>query len=310
MSERARSATPPHIRDALQLGRVGIMSIQAARLPAALARDAVRAIDALGYGALWLPEGGFHKEIFANSTLLLASTERLRIVTAIANVWAREPSAMLAGANTIAEAFPGRFGLSLGIGHVEEVEGPRGRRYEKPIDFMRRYVEAMDASPYDAAAPAMPAPRLIAAFGPRMLALAREISSGTNPSFVPVAHTTYAREVLGPEPLLCPGLPLVLTDDRRVALEVGRGYTSAYLRWDNYRANLRRLGWSDADMDNGGSDALVQAIVAWGEPSRIRERAEQHFAAGADHVCLRPLPQGAPQFPIEAFEVLAPAMLE
>jgi probable F420-dependent oxidoreductase len=285
------------------------MSIQAAQLPWRGVRDGVRELDALGYGALWVPEGGFLKEIFANSAILLAATERLPVVTAIANVWARDPSAMTAGANTVSEAFPGRFGLSLGVGHVEEVEGARGLRYGRPVEVMRRYVEAMDAAPYGAPIPSERPPRLIAAFGPRMLALAAAVSAGTNPTFVPVAHTRYARSILGPGRLLCPGLPLVLTRSRDRALRVGREYTRAYLRWANYRAHLRRLGWDDADFAGGGSDALVEAIVAWGDPGRIRDRAEEHFAAGADHVCLRPLPQSAPEIPVGVFKQLAAVLL-
>lgn len=294
----------------IDMGRVGVMSVQAGTLPAVQTREAVREIENLGYGALWLPEGGFLKEIFSNAAILLAATQSLPVISAIANPWAREPSTMASGSKTLAEAFPMRFVLGLGVGHREEVEGQRGRKYEGPVAFMQDYLDAMEAAPYHGPEPEAPVPRIIAAFGPRMLRFAADRSLGTNPSFVPVDHTRYAREVIGPDPLVCPGIPLVLTEDRQTALTVGRGYTRAYLRWENYRENLRRLGWSDADLRDGGSDRLVEAIVAWGTPDRIRARAEEHFEAGANHVCIRPLPALAPEFPLETFRVLAPALLE
>ena len=178
----------------MRLGRIGVFSIQAARLPTDVCVEAVQEIESLGFGTLWVPEGGFLKEAFSNAAMLLCNTKRMAVATAIANIHAREPAAMEHGARTLAEAFPDRFCLGLGVGHREEVVSQRGRSYERPLAAMRAYLESMDAAPYLGAEPAVPAPRLLAALMPGMLRLAAARTRGTHPYFVPIEHIARARD--------------------------------------------------------------------------------------------------------------------
>src|SRR5437773_4168662 len=270
------------------MGRVGSWSSDVERLSAAAARDYVRELERLGLQALWIPESLGSKEIFAHAGLLLASCDRLVIASGIANIWARDATAMANGGRTLVEAYPGRFLLGLGVSHAPIVK-MRGASYSKPVENMTRYLEAMDRAPYTGVAPPRPPDRVLAALGPRMLRLAAERSLGAHPYFVPVEHTTIARRELGPDPLLAVEQACTLESDPQRARAVARRHMKRYLGLDNYANNLRRLGWTDADLGGEGSDALVDAIVAWGDVSAIRARTDAHRANGADHVCLQVL---------------------
>lgn len=272
---------------AARIGRVGVWHHDLERLGATAARETVSEIESLGYGAIWIPESLGSKEIMAHSAILLGGGNRIVIAPGIANIWARDPVAMANGAKTLVEAYPDRFLLGLGVSHAPVI-ALRGDRYRKPLERMRAYLDAMDAAPYvgpNKAEP--PAPRVLAALGPAMLRLAAERSLGAHPYFVPVEHTATARAALGPDPLLAVEQAVVLETDPDRARALGRRHTKYYLKLDNYVNNLRRLGWGDADLANGGSDRLVDAIVAWGDAARIAERIAAHHAAGADHVCIQ-----------------------
>lgn len=270
-----------------RIGRVGVWTFQLDRMPVAEARRAAARIEALGAGALWFPESVVSKEAFAHAALLLAATERMAIATGIANIWARDPVAMQNGARTLADAFPGRFVLGLGVSHEPAVRR-RGGTYERPLTHMKEYLDAMDRARYSGAEPAQPAARVLAALGPRMLALAAERTAGAHPYFVPVEHTPLARRALGDGPVLAVEQAVAFEDDAATARELARAHMSGYLRLDNYANNLRRLGWSDDDIA-GPSDRLVDAVVAWGPLDRIVGRVEAHLRGGADHVCVQPL---------------------
>ena len=272
---------------AKRLGSVGIWSADVERLTASDARAYVREVDRLGFGALWIQEGLGSKEIFAHAGLLLPAGERLVIATGIANMWARDAIAMANGARTLVDAYPDRFLLGIGVSHAPIV-ATRGERYERPVERMREYLDRMDAAPFVGPNKA-PASRVLAALGPRMLRLGRERSLGAHSYFVPVEHTTSARRELGPDALLAVEQAAVLSTDPKVARETARRHMKRYLPLDNYANNLRRLGWTDADLAEPGSDRLVDAIVAWGDREAIGERVAAHHAAGADHVCLQPL---------------------
>ena len=290
---------------ATRLGRVGVWHHGLERLTAAEARRAASEVESLGYGALWVPESLGSKEIFAHAALLLGATTNIVVASGIANIWARDPVAMANGARTLVDAHPDRFLLGLGVSHAPSVE-TRGGRYRKPLEHMRAYLDAMDKAPY--VGPNRddpPAPRVLAALGPQMLELAAGRSLGAHPYFVPIEHTALARAALGPEPLLAVEQAFVLETDAAKARSAGRRHTKYYLRLDNYRNNLRRLGWSDEDLTGEGSDRLVDAIVAWGDERAIGERVAAHHARGADHVCLQPL--GADE--AGQLRRLAPALL-
>src|SRR5262245_21274 len=174
----------------MDLGRVGIWHFLDL-FPAAIAQEAAREVERLGFKTLWIPEA-LGREAFTHSALLLAGTERLIIATGIANVWARDAMAMAAGQKVLAEAYPDRFLLGMGASHAPLVAGMRGHAYEKPLSFLRGYLDAMDAAPYMAAAPSEPPPRVLASLHPRSLALARERAWGSHPYFVPPEHTAKA----------------------------------------------------------------------------------------------------------------------
>jgi probable F420-dependent oxidoreductase len=289
-----RSATitatgAPHERArewAERLGAVGVWTFELERMPAAAAHEYARATEKLGFHALWIPESLGSKEIFAHAGLLLAGTERLIVATGIANIWARDSVAMANGARTLAEAYPDRFLLGLGVSHAPVVE-KRGQTYLRPLEHMRAYLEAMDAAPY--VGPKVDVPRVLAALGPRMLRLAAERALGAHPYFVPVEHTTVARAELGDGPLLAVEQAVVLSEDPVTARTAARRHMKRYLELENYANNLRRLGWADEEIASNGSDRLVDAIVAWGGIDAIEARVREHRQRGADHVCLQVL---------------------
>lgn len=295
-------------RWAKRLGRVGAWTFDLERLSAAAARDFVRELEHLGIQALWIPESLGSKEIFAHAGLLLASGDRLVIASGIANMWARDATAMANGQRTLSEAYPGRFLLGIGVSHAPVVK-MRGASYDKPVESMTRYLEAMDKAPFTGVAPPEPPGRVLAALGPRMLRLAAERSLGAHPYFVPVEHTTIARKELGAGPLLAVEQAAVLSKDPTVARATARRHMKRYLALENYANNLRRIGWSDTDVAGEGSDALVDAIVAWGDEGAIKARVEKHLANGADHVCIQALRVDLAAHPLAEWFTLAPALL-
>jgi len=293
----------------MDLGRVGLWTFQLDLQPAAAAREAAAELDELGYGALWLPEA-VGREPFVNSTLLLSSTQRIVVATGIASIWARDAMTMVAGQMALAEAFPGRFLLGLGVSHQPMVDYVRGHTYDKPLTKMRAYLEAMDKVIYMAPRPAEEPRRVLAALGPKMLELAAAQALGAHPYFVPVEHTAFAREVLGDGPMLCPEQAVVLSTDPDEARAAARLHMATYLTLPNYTNNLRRLGWGDDDLGDGGSDKLVDAIVAWGDEAAIVARVQAHLDAGADHVCVQVLRNDATALPMEDWRALAEPLRE
>ncbi len=290
-----------------RLGRVGVWCNAPAYAPAAHVREGIAEVEALGFRAVWFPESVPGRESFSAAALMLSWSERVAVCTGILNVYARDPAAAMNGARALGEAFPGRFALGLGVSHAPSV-AQRGHEYRAPVPTMRAYLDAMEATAYRAPEPSEPVPVLLAALGPLMLRLAAERAAGAHPYFVPVEHTAFARERLGPGPLLAPEVAVVLAEDRASAREAAQAYLDTYLALDNYRNNLLRVGLSEDDVSGGGSDHLLDAVVAWGDVEAIRDRVRAHLHAGADHVCVQPLPAG--DFRLEALRELAPALLE
>lgn len=291
-----------------QLGPIGVWSGLIGSAPIRDARDAARRIDALGYSTLWLNESPVAREPFVCAALLLGVTERLAVATGIANIWVRDAIAARNAAVALADAYPGRFALGLGVSH-RSIIATRGHDYAKPVAAMRGYLEALDAPDQPWNAVERPLPRLLAALGPRMLELARERTVGAHPYFVPVEHTVEARAALGPGPLLCPELAVVLEVDSTAARERARSYIARYLPLPNYTNTLRRLGYDDGDLSGGGSDRLVDSIVAWGDEEAVAERVREHREAGADHVAIQPVGTDLPGT-LEELERLAPLLVD
>jgi probable F420-dependent oxidoreductase len=292
------------------IGRVGVWSFALERHPIAQEREAVARIEALGYPALWIPEGLGSKDALSHAALLLPAGGRIVVATGIASIWARDPVAMSNGARALSEAFPGRFVLGIGVSHRTSVDRRGAFRYEHPYDRMARYLDAMDEARYPVRdAPARP-PVVLAALGPKMLRLAAERAAGAHPYFVPVEHTVRARETLGEGPILAPEQAVVLERDPARARTVARSHMQHYLKLENYANNLLRLGFSDSDLAEGGSDRLVDSIVAWGDVDSIHKRVIEHLAAGADHVCVQVLTEDPLDIALSQLEELAPAVLD
>lgn len=291
------------------LGPIGIWTGSLDLVPAGQARELAAELEELGYGALWMPEVA-GRDVFVHLALLLSSTERLVGATGIANIWARDAVTMAGAMRGLTEAFPDRVVFGLGVSHRNLVEDLRGHRYEHPLAAMRQYLEAVDAAPYTAERPSTPVRRVLAALGPKMLALAAELADGAHPYFVTPEHTAEARAALGADPVLCPEQAAVLETDPSRAREIGRTYTSVYLSQPNYVRNLVRLGFDEADLGDGGTDAVVDALVAWGAVEDVVARVEAHLDAGADHVCVQPIVAERRGVPQQQWRALAPALLE
>ncbi len=291
-----------------QLGRVGLWTHALDMVPMSRARELAVEIEELGYGTILLPETAGRDPLVA-AALLLDSTSRIVVGTGIAGIYSRDALAMACGHKSLTEAYPDRFVLGLGVSHAVAVEALRGHTYGKPLTAMREYLDRMDAAPYFAYAPAAPPVRVLAALGPRMLELAAERAAGAHPYFVPVEHTALAREHLGPDALLLPEQKVVLETDPVRAREIARAAMAVYLGLPNYTNNLRRLGYGDDDLAGGGSDRLVDAIVAWGDDAAIRARVDAHLAAGADHVAIQVCTGDLTTVPVDAWRRLAPALV-
>jgi probable F420-dependent oxidoreductase len=293
----------------IELKPIGIWTAQLDYQPAAKAKEAAAELEQLGFGAIWFPES-VGREALTNAALLLGATGRIVIATGIANIYARDPVTMAAAQKTLAEAYPERFLLGLGVSHIPLVEQIRGHSYGKPVASMRAYLDGMDRAPYRAVPPPVRPIRVLAALGPKMLRVAAERADGAHPYFVPPEHTRRAREILGNDRLLAVEQAVVLETDSVKAREIARRHTSTYLKLPNYVNNLRRLGFNDEDLAESGNDRLVDAIVAWGDITAIIDRVRAHQSAGADHVCVQVLPADPQALPTAQWRELASALLQ
>jgi probable F420-dependent oxidoreductase len=291
-----------------RIGRIGVWLGRLGWMPASVEREAAAEIEALGYGTLWYSEAHSNKEALSHGALLLAATERITIASGIANIYARDATAMTAGANALAEAYPGRFVLGLGVSHPTQLTA-RGHEYGSAVGTMRAYLEAMDAAGYEGPKPPQPLPRVIAALRPRMLSLASTHTDGAHPYLVSVEHTRRARELLGDGKVLAPELFVLLERDAATARDLGRDALSWYLQQPNYTNNLRWLGFGEEDVGPQVSDRLVDALVAWGGEEAIAARVREHLDAGADHVCVQPIGRDGDPLGLEQLRRLAPALL-
>jgi probable F420-dependent oxidoreductase len=292
----------------MDVGSVGIWTAQLDLQPAARARDAAAELDELGYGALWIPEA-VGREAISHAAVLLDATQRLVVATGVANIYNRTPAAAANAQRLLADDSGGRFLLGLGVSHGPMVEGMLGQRWDRPLTRMRGYLDAVDKAFTVSPPPADDPPRVLAALGPRMLELAATRAWGALTYFVPVDHTPVAREHLGSGPMLLVEQAAVLSSDAEVARAAGRKHMAIYLTLPNYVNNLRRLGWGDDDLADGGSDALVDALVAWGDAEAVAERVAAHHDAGADHVCVQVLDTDVTALPREEWRELAAVLL-
>ncbi len=260
-----------------RIGRFGIWR-PAGQTSAELAEN----LEGLGFGALWL--GGSPAGDLAIVDRLLDATTTLVIATGIVNIWKSEARQVAASFARIEGQRPGRFLLGVGAGHPEATA-----EYARPYDAVAGYVDVLTANGVP------PESIVLAALGPRMLRLAADRTDGAHPYLVPADYSRLARQILGPEPLLAPEHKAVIDADPQSARAIARPRVrTPYLGLVNYTSNLRRLGWTDADLADGGSDALIDALVAHGSPDQVAARLSEHLTAGADHVCVQLLSADGP----------------
>jgi probable F420-dependent oxidoreductase len=294
-------------KPAVDIGRIGIWYGGVDALPTPEAKRAAQVVEELGFGAIWIAEA-VGRDPFVSAAVLMSATEHLPVATGIANIYARDPMTMAAGQKTLAEAFPNRFLLGLGVSHGHLVAGVRKHDYSKPYSYMVEYLARMDKALFMAKGPDSDPGRLLAALGPKMLELSATAANGSHPYFTTADHTHLAREVMGPDALLAPEQMVVLETDPTEARRIARAGMKIYLGLPNYYNNLARIGFDESDWTDGGSDRLVDAIVAWGTEEQIAARVAEHHAAGADHVCVQVL-TGDTAMPESQWRRLAPALL-
>jgi probable F420-dependent oxidoreductase len=276
-------------------GALGVWSPQLREGEPREVAEAAAELEELGFRAIWVP-GREPDDLEERLRLLLSATNRITVATGIVSIWTHPAAATAAMHARLGTEFPGRFLLGLGVSHAPAV----GDRYQRPLTEMIRYLDALDA-----ADPPVPrAERVLAALAPRMLALARSRALGSHPYLVTPEHTRIAREALGPQALLAPEQTVVLEEDPETARSVARQWLTRYLQLPNYAENWLRLGFERADVENGGSDKLVDALVAWGSVEAIRAKVDAQRAAGADHVAIQVVTANPAELPREQWRRL------
>jgi len=277
-----------HMRD--RLGRFGVW-----RTASQVTPDLAAALEELGFGTLWLGSSPSGDLIQAEE--LLEATTTLTVATGIVNIWQCDAHDVAASFARVQASHPDRFLLGVGAGHREATQ-----QYAKPYETLAGYVDVLLGD-------GVPAANLmLAALGPRALRLAAQRAAGAHPYLVTPAYTRHARAILGAGPLLAPEHKVELDADQERARAIGRKRVQTpYLGLVNYTSNLRRLGWSDEDLSGGGSDALIDALVAHGSPGQVAAQLTEHLDAGADHVCLQ-LVAAAGADPRDGYRQLAQAL--
>lgn len=268
-----------------------------------------RRFEGWGYGTMWINDG-MGSDPMVLAAKLLASTEKLNVALGVANIYSRDPMMMVGAQYGLNEQSGGRFLLGMGVSHPFIVEGMRGHAYGKPLETMRAYLEAMAGIEYGGPPPADKPLKVLAALGPKMLELAAELGDGAHPFSTTPDHTAKAREILGPDKLLLVEQKVMLTSDAARARAMGRELATGLATMPNYRNNLRRMGFTADDFENGGSDRLADALLAWGDEAAIRRRIQEHWDAGADQVAIQVWPTEGGLLTSEdekLFELLAPA---
>jgi probable F420-dependent oxidoreductase len=277
----------------MELGRIGVWTSYR-QIGEEHAGDAARLVEDLGFGTFWL--GGSPR--LPSVRPLLEATDRLVVATGIVNVWSYDPAELAAEYVQLAEEFPDRLLVGIGIGHPEATS-----QYATPLAAMRAFLDGLD----QADTPLPRDRRCLAALGPKMLELCRTRSRGAHTYFVPVAHTRAAREELGEDALLAPELACVVDREPESARAKARRYAELYLGLRNYTSNLLRHGFNEDDIAAGGSDRLIDAVIPHGSGEDIAAVAREHLDAGADHVCLQPV--GARGIPADEWTALAGALI-
>lgn len=264
----------------MKLGRLGVW-YSVDKLDGAGLRALLRTIEGNGYSAYWYPESrGF--ESMSMASYLLANSEKLVIGSSIANIYARDSFTARRAVISLNALYGDRFILGLGVSHIPMVEGLRGHRYDKPLGAMRAYLEGINKDN-----PGQPV--VVAALGPKMLALSGELSMGAVPYNVTPKHTAQAAKILGPSKILAVEQKVTIETDPAKARALGRKELARYMVLPNYRNNWLREGFTEDDLSNGGSDRFIDAMCLWGDADTVKHGLRAHFTAGATHVCVQPV---------------------
>jgi len=266
-------------------------------------------VEELGYGALWIPDA-FGRDPFVHASLLFQHTKRLVIATGVVNIHLREAQATACAQRELHDQSGGRFLLGLGVSHQTAVEPLFGKSYPAPLASMREYLEKMDNAMWWGPELDGKPPVILAALGPLMLKFAAEKTLGAHPFFAPPENTRRSREIMGDGAWLCPEQKVLLETDPEKARTRARQAMAGPLTMPNYRKNLIRAGFDEAELDNGGNDRVIDAVVSWGDESALVDRVREHREAGATHVCIQPLDVDDPARPsISTLERLAPRLI-
>jgi probable F420-dependent oxidoreductase len=290
----------------MELGKYGVWTFTDPMSPAELAELPGR-VEEMGYSTLWYPEA-FNYEAMSLGGYLLSKSKNLVVASGIANIYARDAAASVMGVNTLNTLYGGRFVLGLGVSHAPLVSDVRGHDYSgKPVTTMRAYLDAMDAA-WEALGGA-PAEKqvMLAALGPNMLKLSGERTMGALPYNVTPQHAGIARQQVGADGQVCAEQKVCLTSDPVEARAAGRAALGVYLPLPNYFKNWFRLGFDESDLENGGSDRLIDAMVNWGTADEIKAKLQAHIDQGAGQVVIQPIrPDCQPGPDWKALEALAP----
>jgi probable F420-dependent oxidoreductase len=291
----------------IQTGRIGIWTGAFDGVPSVQAQELAVELEKMGVQTVWIPET-VGRDPLITATLLLSATTNLKVATGIINIYARDAVTMANAQRSLEEAFPGRFLLGLGVSHAHLVDRVRHHDYSKPYSKMVDYLDGMKNAIFRAVGPQELPPTVLAALGPKMIRLAGEQAAGAHPYLVPVEHTAYARDILGAGPFLAPEQMVVLETDPATTAAIARRSLAVYLRAPNYRNSLQRFGFGEGDMADGGSDRLVDAIVARGGVEAAVARVQAHLDAGADHVAVQVLTDDPASAPTGAWQELIAAL--
>ena len=268
----------------MKLGRLGVWYAADRHADASAIASFVKTVEGLGYDTLWYPESRGY-ESFTIAGYMLSHTTRLKIGSSIASIYARDAFTSRRGMISLNQLYGDRFILGLGVSHVPMVEGIRGHVYEKPVPAMRAYLNGIMKGEAGAA----DFPICLAALGPLMLKLAGQMTRGAVPYNTTPKHTAQAAKILGPDKWLAIEQKVTLETDPGKARALGREELSRYLVLDNYRNAWLGMGFTEADLANGGSDAFIDAMVLWGSADQVKAGLRAHVAAGATHVAIQPV---------------------
>lgn len=289
----------------MQLGSIGVWSGLLRRGERSAALAASTELEQLGYEALWM-SGGDRADLKDRILGMLGATKNVVVATGIVSIWTHPAQVIAQETHEIKQQYPGRYLLGVGISHEHAVTAA-GIKYDKPLSKLAAYLDELDAAP----TPVPVDERILASLGPRSLRLARDRSLGTHPYFMPVEHTRIAREAVGPGKIVATELMVVVEPDPERARAIARLTAQRYLNAPNYANNLMRLGFTADDIANGGSDRLIDAVIAHGDVSAIMARVREHHAAGADHVCIQVLTEtpGDLEAAMKGWRQLAPQLV-